>query len=74
LACRTWYSGASWSIVCFWGALSSDQRLRLIHLPLGVWERSCGVPVFAADLVHGALGETYDVEGVNADLGVGQVV
>ena len=40
LACWTSPSFASWLIVCFSGLLSSDQRVPLIHLPAGVWERS----------------------------------
>jgi hypothetical protein len=28
-----------------------------------MWERSCRVPLVAADLVHGALDETHDVDG-----------
>jgi len=33
-----------------------------------------GVSFVAADLVHGSLGEADDVEGIEADLGVGDVL
>ena len=57
---------ASWSIVCFAGALSSDQRVPLIHLPVGGVGALVGVPLVAADLVDRALREAHDVERVKA--------
>jgi hypothetical protein len=59
---------ASWLIVWFCGALSSDQRVCLTQRPSGVCERSWRF--HSSHLVGRARCEAHDVEGVKADLGV----
>ena len=64
-------SVASWQIVWFSGAFSSDQRVLLTQRPVGVWRALVGVPFVAADLVGGAAAPSRTTwNGIEADLGV----
>ena len=64
-------SVASWRTVWCSGALSSDQRVLLTQRPCGVWERSWAFHSSRRTWSVGARAEPDDVEGVKADLGVG---